>query len=164
MITLAQPAMALNAEDVPGPDYHMWNTWRVEKTSPPSHTLGWAGIVAKGAPGGKLKAMVMNSHGSPAHLYMGTGIGWPEIPLFASLSGLVDEIYIVACEVVSFTGPRDGNLFCGAIAKATGSNVYASNHTQNTGLYISIPFGKIDGYEGKVWKWHPDGSNELTNL
>ena len=58
MITIIQSAMTLNAEDVPGPEYHM------------SHTLGWSGKVAKGAPGGKLKALVMNSHGSPAYLYM----------------------------------------------------------------------------------------------
>ena len=70
MITIIQSAMTLNAEDVPGPEYHMRNMWRVEKTSPPSHTLGCAGTVAKGAPGGKPETLVMNSHGSPAYLYM----------------------------------------------------------------------------------------------
>ncbi|HEX2891366.1 hypothetical protein [Vineibacter terrae] len=164
MITLAQPSMALNAENVPGPDYKMWNTWRVPKGDTPSHVIGWTATVAKGASGGKLNALVINCHGRPAHLSLGTGFGWSEVPLFAGLAGLVDDIYIVACKVVSFGGSADGNLFCGAIAKAAKANVYASNASQTTGLWPSIPYGKIDGYEGKVWKWHPDGSNELTDL
>lgn len=163
-ITLKQPSMALNAQGVPGPDYHMWNTWQVPSSTPPAHILDWTATVAKGATGGRLNAVVINCHGSPAFLGLGTGIRWPEVPLFKRLSGLVDEIYLVACSVVSFSGPGDGNLFCGAIAKAAQADVYASNHTQNTGLYFKIPYGKIDGYEGKVWKWHSDGSNELTNL
>jgi hypothetical protein len=164
MITLKQPSMALNAEGVPGPDYHMWNTWRVSPSTPPAHILGWTATVAKGATGGRLNAVVINCHGRPATLGLGTGIGWPEVPLFSLLIDLVDEIYLVACNVVSFSGTGDGNLFCGAIAKAAKADVYASNHTQDTGLWPCIPYGKIDGFEGKVWKWHSDGSNELTNL
>jgi hypothetical protein len=164
MIKLDDPSMVWNAEGVPGPDYHMWNTWRVAANEGPSHVLGWTAVVAAGAPGGKLRALVSNSHGRPAWLGVGTGIGWREVPLFSKLSGLVDEIYIVACEVVSFTGPGDGNLFCGAIAKASGAVVYASNHTQTTGAWPRLPYGKIDGFEGKVWRWLPNGSNELTNL
>jgi hypothetical protein len=162
MITLAQPSMALNAENVPGPDYKMWNTMRVAQSAAPSDVLGWTAKVAKGA--GKLNAVVINCHGSPASLGLGTGIQWPQVPLFSCLGGLVNDIYIVACNVVSFGSATDGNLFCGAIAKAAKANVYASNASQNTGLWPSIPYGKIDGFEGKVWKWRPDGSNELTTL
>lgn len=164
MIKLADPSMVWNAEGVPGPDYHMWNTWRVPASDDPSHVIGWTASVAAGAPGGKLRALVSNSHGSPAWIGVGTGISWPELPLFSRLSGLIDEIYIVACEVVSFTGSGDGNLFCGAIAKATGAVVYASNHTQTTGLWPRLPYGMIDGFEGHVWKWLPSGANELTDL
>lgn len=84
--------------------------------------------------------------------------------LFSYLSGLVDEIYLVACEGVSFTGKDDGNLFCSEIAKTAKADVYASNHTQNTGLWPRLPYGKIDGFEGDVWVWHSDGSNEKTKL
>ena len=106
----------------------------------------------------------LNAHGRPAHIGLGAGIGWPEVHLFSSLAGLVSEIYIVACQVVSFTGPADGNLFCGAIAKASRASVFASNGSQSTGLWPHLPYGKIDGFEGSVWKWRPDGSNELTTL
>jgi hypothetical protein len=162
MITLKQPSMALNAENVPGPDYKMWNTMRVSMTAAPVDVLAWTAKVARGP--GKLNALVINCHGSPASLKLGTGIRWPQVPLFSLLFGLVDDIYLVACKVVSFGGPKDGNLFCGAIAKTAKANVYASNTSQTTGLWPTIPYGKIDGFEGKVWKWHPDGSNELTTL
>src|SRR5262249_13043103 len=146
--------MALNAKDVPGPNYKMWNTRNdIPSTEDPGHILGGVASVAKGAPGGRLKALVFNCHGDNAILHMGTGIGWGQVALFSLLldssgKGLVDEIYLVACEVVSFSGPGDGNLFCGAIAKKAQAYVYASNADQNTGLWPSIPFGKIDGFEG----------------
>jgi hypothetical protein len=167
MITIPQPAMVLNAFDVPGPHYKMWNSWEVAASEAVDHILDWVATLAKGVSGGKLKALVINCHGSPAHLYLGKGIGWGEIPLFSKIKGSVGDIWFVACEVVSFTGPGDGNLFCGAIAKNAGANVYASDHTQDTGAYNdyfpSIPRGSIDGYEGRVWRWKPDGSNELTD-
>lgn len=164
MIKLAQPSMALNSEDAPGPHYKMWNSWEVPTSDNPIHVLNWAATVAKGTSGGKLNALVFNCHGAPAYLKMGTGISWGQVGLFSTLSGLVDEIYLVACSVVSFTGSGDGNLFCSAMAKSSGAYVYASNHTQTTGLWPTLPYGKIDGFEGKVWKWHPDGSNELSDL
>jgi hypothetical protein len=156
--------MALNAVNVPGPDYKMWNTWQVPKTKTPAEILNWVAAVAKGAGGGRLNALVINCHGSPARLGIGTGIGWSEVNSFKLISGLLDDIYIVACNVVSFSGARDGNLFCSEIAKSAGANVFASNATQSTGLWPALPYGKIDGYEGQVWKWFPNGSNMLTDL
>jgi hypothetical protein len=164
MISIDQPSMALNAENVPGPDYHMWNTWRVAASEDPAHVLNWVQAVAAGADGGALKALIFNCHGNNATLYMGTGISWPQVGLFSVLVGMVTDIYFVACDVVSFSGTGDGNLFCGAVAKAAQANVFASNTEQSTGLWPYIPYGYIDGFEGNVWKWHPDGSNELTSL
>ena len=164
MIAIPQPAMALNSEDAPGPHYKMWNTWEIPRSEDQDHILKWTAAVAKAAPGGKLKALIINCHGSPASLGLGKGIGWGQLSLFSNIAGLVDEIYIVACKVVSFTGAKDGILFCSAMAKTAKAYVYASNESQTTGLWPYIPYGKIDGFEGKVWKWHPDGSNELTSL
>jgi hypothetical protein len=163
LINIPQPAMGLNAFNVPGPHYKMWNTWEISGTEPVDHILDWTATVAKGCADGRLKALVINCHGSPAHLHLGAGIGWTEIPLFAKLNGRVNSIWIVACQVVSFTGPGDGNLFCGAMAKNSGAYVYASNKKQTTGLWPSVPYGAIDGYEGTVWRWNPDGSNVMTS-
>jgi hypothetical protein len=163
MINIPQPAMALNAHNVPGPDYKMWNTWRVPANESVDHILDWTAKVASACSGSRLKALVINCHGSPASLGLGAGIGWGELPLFTKLKGCVDDIWIVACNIVSFGGPGDGNLFCGAMAKNAGANVYASDSSQTTGLWPTLPYGAIDGYEGSVWKWTPDGKNVLTN-
>jgi hypothetical protein len=105
MITIPQPAMVLNAENAPGPHYKMTNSMEVPAGDTPDHYLGWAAIVAKGFTGGKMKALVLNCHGRPAHLGLGLGIGWTEVPLFEKhLKGLVDDLWIVACSVVSFSG------------------------------------------------------------
>ncbi len=165
MIKLEQPAMALNAEGVPGPYYKMWNTWIVPPTAKTADILSWVASVAGSAPpteGGF--NLVINCHGSSASLGLGTGISWSQVPMFSLLAPSVFNIYIVACNVVSFTGAGDGNLFCSAIAKNTQARVFASNHTQTTGAWPTVPYGYIDGFEGDVWMWHPDGSNELTSL
>ena len=63
MITIPQPAMVLNADDVPGPDYKMWNTRRVKENEDPLWVMKNVASVAKSATGAKLKALVINCHG-----------------------------------------------------------------------------------------------------
>ncbi|RJF89053.1 hypothetical protein D3874_20450 [Oleomonas cavernae] len=173
MITIPQPAMVLNAENVPGPDYKMWNTRKVTKDTDPKWLMINVASVARSATNGKLLALVINCHGKAKGdnggygLSLGTGIKRGNVePLFSTLKGLVDDIWLVACQAARISEPGgdgDGNLFCGAMAKAAGANVYASTADQTTGLWPYIPFGKIDGYEGKVYKYKSDGSCELTN-
>ena len=183
MITIPQPAMVLNAEDVPGPDYKMWNSRKVKEGEDPKWVMINVASIAKAATGGKLKALVVNCHGYYAvlkeHKYwfnekgggfglgIGTGITRANVDLvMGEIKGLVDDIWLVACGAAQISqagGAGDGNLFCGSMAKATGANVYASTAKQSTGLWPTIPYGKIDGYEGDVYKYKPDGSNELTN-
>lgn len=161
MFHLPQPSMALNSHDVPPPDYHMFNTYKVSAETSPQHMLGWAARVATDV-GGGLRCLVINSHGSPGKLHIGTGIrdAWP----FGALSGKVTAIFIVACQIVDFGGGTfdDGNLFCGAVAKASGATVFCSTALQTTGAYwlIGLPFGAIDEYEGTVYRYKSDGSNE----
>lgn len=165
MIKLAQPSMVLNADGVPGPYYKMWNSWTVPRTAKPINIITWVASVvssAPPAPGGF--NLVINCHGANARLALGTGFGYAQLPLFSLLAPKVSRIYLVACNVVSFSGGGDGNLFCSAMAKNAQAQVFASNHTQDTGIWRSIPYGCIDGYEGDVWMWNPDGSNELTQL
>lgn len=63
MISIAQPAMALNAENVPGPDYKMWNTRKVEKKEDPVWVMKNVATVARSATGARLKSLVINCHG-----------------------------------------------------------------------------------------------------
>ncbi len=183
MITIAQPAMVLNADNVPGPDYKMWNTRKVKKDEDPVWVMRNVATIARSATGGKLKSLVVNCHGYYAvikehkwwfdergggfGLGIGKGITRSNVEtVMGEITGLVDNIWLVACGAAQISqagGSGDGNLFCSAMAKKVGCNVYASDAKQSTGLWPYIPYGKIDGYEGKVWKYKSDGSNELTN-
>lgn len=37
MIAILQPAMALNSEDMPGPNYKIWNTWEIPRSEDSNH-------------------------------------------------------------------------------------------------------------------------------
>ncbi len=182
MISIAQPAMALNAENVPGPDYKMWNTRKVEKKEDPVWVMKNVATVARSATGARLKSLVINCHGyygvvktrkywfdetgGGFGLSLGQGITRVNVEaVFREITGLVDTIWIVACGAAQISTPGgggDGNLFCCAIAKTVGCDVYASTDKQSTWLLPSVPYGKIDGYEGKVYRYKSDGSAELT--
>jgi len=167
LIRIPQPAMALNADDSPGPAYKMWNTRSVTRKDDARWLMKNVASVARSASGGRLKALVINCHASAGRIGLGTGVSQANADVFDEIRGLVDDIYIVACEVAYIMAPgtsTDGNLFVCAVAKAAAANVYASTASQNTGAWPYIPFGYIDGFEGKVYKYKPDGSNELTNL
>ena len=116
----------------------------------------------------RLESFVINCHGAPAYLDIADGgFDWDNLDLWKRLryeSGnpRVRTIYIVSCNVVSFGSERDGNLFCGAVAKNSGAYVIASNHLQNPSS-PPPPKGYIDDYEGSVWLYWPDGSNRSWN-
>jgi hypothetical protein len=130
------------------------------------------------APGGKLGSLVINCHGYEVKsgggygLQLGAGIQRRHTALFRGLKGLLSEIHIVACKAAQISDPGtsgdgDGNLFCCEIAKNAGVNVYASTAMQTPGLWNDlwgIPYGKIDDYEGDVYRWRPDGSCQLVRL
>lgn len=166
MFEIPQPSMALNSHDVPAPDYRMWNTYKVAKDTSPGHMLGWTSAVARGAAGG-LRCLVINSHGSPGRLHIGTGIDRSQANTFRLLKGMVNTIFIVACEIAAIGGKGclDGNMMCGAIAQASGATVFCSTALQSTGLYtyLSLPIGTIDEYEGTVLQYNRDGSNKVVS-
>ena len=178
MITMKFPHMVLNAEDYYGPHYKMWNTYTVPVSHVADSILAWTATVAKGAPGGKLGSLVIHCHGYEVNshggygLQLGTGVQRHHTPLFGYLKGLVDEIYIVACKAAEISvpgtkGDGDGNLFCCEIAKNAGADVYASTATQSPGFWndlVGIPYGKIDDYEGDVYRWRADGSCQRVRL
>jgi hypothetical protein len=165
MFDIPQPSMVLNSHDVPPPDYQMWNSYKVAADTTPEHMMGWTAAVAKDVKGG-LRCLVINCHGAPGRLSIGTGIGIREAPAFKSLKGKVNTIFIVACEIAAIEGKGllDGNMMCGAIAKASGATVFCSTALQSTGLYdlIGLPSGTIDEYEGTVFRYNPNGSNKVV--
>jgi hypothetical protein len=114
MITLEAPHMAINSVDF-SCRYQMWNTWDgITSAEPREHIIAWTAAVARGAPGGKLKNLVINSHGSPAHLIIGQGFDRSNVRLFQDWAGLIDKIWLNACSIglVSGTRAADGNISC----------------------------------------------------
>lgn len=161
MITIEQQAMALNAADI-SRRYQMWNTWDLSATETVSHIFEWVRSVASGATGGKLKNLVINCHGAPGYLAMGTGglrrsnVGW-----FRQWRDKIEKIWLTACQPGFIQAPgkaSDGNLFVGEIAKEANCYVVASTETQVFRANHTYPYGQIDSYEGLVLSYAPDGS------
>lgn len=164
MITLEAPHMALNSNNMPC-IYQMWNTWgwfgttQISGSELPSKIVKWVAVVARGAPGGKLKNLVINCHGAPGYLELGTGFSRRNVGLFTEWKGLVEKIWISACSVAFIEKPgtdEDGNLFCGALAKNVGCYVVVATEMQRS-KNQAYPYGKIDGFEGLVLSYGPDG-------
>jgi hypothetical protein len=169
-ILIEQPAMALNAVDAPGAHYKMYNSWEIPATENLDHILDWTATVASGAPGGYLKALIINCHGyyngssrssqGGFGLALGTGIRRADTPKFSKLKGKVSTIWITACGTARITVPGtssdgDGNLFCQEIARHSGAYVIAATTMQFHDLFISQ--NRIDDFEGLVLRYNPSG-------
>src|SRR5262249_12362720 len=132
MITLEEPHMAINSKDFTE-RYQMWNSWNdVDSSVTREKIIKWVATVAKGAPGGKLKHLVINSHGSLTHIQIGEGFGPSDVKLFSAWAGLVDKLWLNACSVGRITASADGNMFLYNIATNAPGNVAASPDTQFT--------------------------------
>ena len=166
MIKLPQPSMALNAADVPGACYRMYNSWDVPATEKPQHILDWAACVANGA--GGLHVLVINCHGfygtsstgasvGGFGLKLGTGITRLDTPRFAMLAPSVSNIWITACGTarISSVAGGDGHAFCSEIARAANAFVVAATTHQIGDLWL--PSGYIDEFEGLVVRYNPRG-------
>jgi hypothetical protein len=169
MFKINQPAMALNADDVPGATYKMWNTWQVPASSTPDHTLGWTATVARSAPGGYQITLIINCHGfydegsngklvGGFGLALGTGIRMGDTPKFSILAPFVSCIVITACGAARISGkPKgDGHAFCSSIAVYSKAYVIAATTHQDGDLWL--PFGYVDDFEGLVVRYNPAGN------
>lgn len=151
MIDIEQPAMALNAVDCP-PPMKMWNSWDVQGHFKRRDIINWTAEVAKTAPGGKLKSVVICCHADPAHLYLGEGFKKPHTYLFKAWKGLVDVIYLQGCSIAA----GDGYSFCSEIAVYAGCYVVAATVLQKIRA-TTLPPGKIDVFEGMTITFGPNG-------
>jgi hypothetical protein len=171
MYMLEQPSMALNdTVGVPHSQIIMWNTWSVPQNDSRQHIIGWVREVARGAPGGKLKNVVINCHGLPGFVQIGEGFSRAHTPMFRDWAGLVEKIWFVACLVAriptadmqrdydtNYTAyqPSDGNIFCSEIARYAQCYVVAPTEVQrNHGGYT---LGQMPAYEGLLLSYGPGG-------
>src|SRR5262249_42312409 len=104
MLRLERPNMAINDPRC-NTRYQMWNTWNIQATEPREHLLGWTGVVANGAPGGKLKNLVIHCHGSPGAMALGQGFDRSNVEMFSTLRGKVNVIWLHVCLVARIGTP-----------------------------------------------------------
>ncbi|QQS40464.1 MAG: hypothetical protein IPM63_13990 [Acidobacteriota bacterium] len=170
MFTLEQPSMALNSVEISWSKILMWNTWEVDRAQTREHIVEWVATVAGGAPGGKLKNVVINCHGLPGWVGIGQGFNATHLGLFRQWRGLVFKIWFVACRVAetptasvqaqlnsqySGFGTSDGHAFCSNLAQNANSHVYASTEVQrNRGGYS---LGQMPTFEGLCYSYSPNG-------
>jgi len=163
MITIEQPAMVLNAV-TPPPQiarYQMWNSWDVQPAANSGRIIENCRTVARSAPGGKLKNLIIQCHGAPGQISIGQGFDRSNVGLFSGLQGCVELIWIVACQparisVTCSPGtfcPADGNLFISEMARAAQCEIIAPTETQ-TNRSITYAFGMIPSYEGLIVKYN----------
>lgn len=153
MIDIEQPAMALNAPDCP-PPMRMWNTWNVGANFKRADIIGWVAEVARGAPGGKLKSVVICSHANPAHLLIGEGFKKAHTGLFKAWKGIVEMVFLQGCAIAA----GDGYSFCSEIAFHANCYVVASTRIQEISRSITtMPYRKIDVFEGMTITFGPNG-------
>ena len=164
MIAISQPALGLNSHHDHHVHVQMWNTGNVPATKTAVEIAQWILIVARSAPGGRLKNMVFSCHGSPGNIGIGTGIRLSDVPAFSRLvvggRPLVEKFWFRCCSVgliPSATTSPNGHMFCSAFAQATKAYVVASTETQwSRGR--TLPFGTLDGFEGLVLSYGPSGN------
>lgn len=163
MIDIEQPAMALNdvRDSTPA---QMWNTFYVQPTDTRRHILTWATHVARNiTPSGKLKNIVICCQGKPGYLELGEGFDRTHAQLFAQWRGMVEQIWIRACQFSFFPKPGtramgEGGVFCAEIAQAAQCNVIVSMDMLYIGCGKSLPYGELDGFENLVMSFAPDGT------
>ncbi len=166
--------MALNAKGAT-PYFQMENNYEVAESHTPEQVFDWVRTHALKQPNKKLNALVIHSHNmiyyinlggsSIMNRFLGIGTGISDSSVFAKLNNLVDEIYFTGCSVAAVQGVYDGNLWCGEVAKQTGSFVYASTDDQWGWSLGPIRkwrnFGWVE-FDGVVLRYKKDGSNELV--
>ncbi len=178
MIDMKQPSLVLHSHDVPGYKYKMWATWNVPDKMPVSTLVDWIIWAIDHSPNLRLDNVVINCHGSPGYLHIGSGIGVNNLDPFTRLrnKGAIGTIWIVACQVsdgkyMPNACPVDSNngpYFCSRLAAAAGCYVVASDKTQyvDIGYYLALcPWGYIDDYEGNVYRYSPGkgGGREMIS-
>jgi len=164
MITIPQPALALNSSD-----FEVRDHYRMDYNAVISRSLDIPSVAAVvetnlASAGGRLSALVINAHGmaGPDGIALGTGLHLGTLGDFCTpaIREHIRTIYCCSCEVAN-TGA--GYEFCRALALQSGAIVIASFDPQIVGFSdrewstAQVPEDQIDDFEGTTFAFHPDG-------
>jgi len=182
MIKLEQPSLAINTFDVPGPEYRMEQTVKLDKYASSIVVLSEIQAAATRSGQSYLKNVVINCHGSNGYLYIGEvkskvpgangdvreefdreGIGEENLGLFSLLKGRIGTIWITGCQVSGGSGivTRSGHTFCPKLAVVAGCNVVAANVYQIINPLRPVPRNCIHEYDGTASIWDATGAKQI---
>ncbi len=153
MFTLIQPTIALNDERLAS-HAQMWKNRLVKATDSSEEIINSTAQLARSAPKGKVTNITIRCHGNAGYLQLGEGFTRKNTYLFARWKGLVENIWITACEVASIKESGNGHLFCYEMANYANCNVIAPTEVQAMRHKV-LPFGEVDVYEGYVLVYGP---------
>ncbi|MBW6401036.1 DUF4347 domain-containing protein [Roseomonas sp. HJA6] len=166
MIPIPQPALALNSSDFStASHYTMEHEVVVRRIIRPESIID---MVSGAAGSGRLRAVIINAHGmaGPDGVALGTGLHLGNVHLWGAVHGLIDRIWLCACQVAD---TPDGQSLCQSLAVATGAEVVASSDPQSVGgadrefafdwnwRLARVPPMQIDDFEGHVMLWNAEG-------
>lgn len=170
MIKLEQPALALHTHDIPGYKYRMQFTKFLASDATVYNVVTEILLAAKQTTDNFLKNVVINTHGSPGTLHIGTGnvINANNLGIMKLLSmggQKVGTIWIVACQVAGYSRNivRLGDYFCSELAKVAGCYVVSADKLQYVNPLVEVfkPKNCIDNFEGTVYRWDSNGNAEV---
>lgn len=107
---------------------------------------------------GKLRSLVINSHGNIGRLRIGEGITMQNVHNLAPLNGKVERVYLTACLVGC---DNEGFNFCNRIATIVNAIVFAPedlqflDHQKRISKFLTF---RIDSFEGFVYEFKPNCS------
>jgi hypothetical protein len=169
MFLLERPSMAVNDRKATDKRkrsrrFQLLHTWDIEPTESRTNIISTVAAVARSAPGGKLKHLVLNSHASPGFLNLGEGFGTEDIPAFGRWRGLIEKIWLPNCRVAAIPdtaeqakGTRNGHAFCSGLAGQVQCYVVASTERQIDPA-VDVPRDMITSFEGLVLSYGPGGN------
>ncbi len=169
MINISQPALALHSSDLPGFRYQMTTTWNMPPGASAANVVYWIGYAVDRSAELRLNNVVINCHGGPGKLYIGSGKNAPvrikDIALFSKLRTKdIGTVWLVGCLVAIGS---NGERFCSQLAVTLGCDVVTANDYQfveRRYMRGNCPFGTIDDFEGAAYRFSPAGSKEVLSI
>ena len=137
MIKMKQPSLVLHAKGIEknGYLYKMWATWTVPSTLTPTVLVGWIEHAIDVSEELYLHNVIINCHGEPGYIHIGTGIGENDLDPFTRLrqKQSIGRIWLVACRVhatgtsawkqLLLVAGRDGGRARGSRRQASGQHL-----------------------------------------
>jgi hypothetical protein len=164
MIYMKQPSLVLHAQGIEknGYLYKMWATWTAPKTLTSSVLVGWIEQAIDQSEELYLHNVIINCHGEPGYLHIGTGVGEYDLEPFKRLrqKQSIGRLWLVACRVHAKTGDSLGSRFCSSLAASAGCPVAAADELQ-VSTWDKIPYGYIDDFEGNLYLYNGAGNRDV---